>query len=40
MPIQLSGGFRTRVGMADAIQSGSTDLIGLGRASVLEPDVR
>lgn len=39
VPIQLSGGFRSRVGMADAIDSGVTDLVGLGRASVLEPSL-
>ncbi|KAL2074101.1 hypothetical protein VTL71DRAFT_7879 [Oculimacula yallundae] len=37
--IQLSGGFRSRTGMADAILSGSCDLIGLGRTAVLEPDI-
>ncbi|MCJ1308426.1 hypothetical protein MMC25_002079 [Agyrium rufum] len=37
VPIQLSGGFRSRTGMADAIDSGVCDLIGLGRAAVLEP---
>ena len=39
IPIQLSGGFRSRTGMADAIDSGVTDLIGLGRAAVLEPEL-
>lgn len=39
IPIQLSGGFRSRTGMADAIESGVTDLIGLGRAAVLEPEL-
>lgn len=39
IPIQLSGGFRSRNGMADAIDSGICDLIGLGRAAVLEPDL-
>ena len=38
-PLQLSGGFRSRTGMADAITSGACDLIGLGRASILEPDL-
>lgn len=38
-PIQLSGGFRSRIGMADAIESGITDLIGLGRTAVLEPSI-
>ncbi|KAK4561815.1 hypothetical protein LTR86_004494 [Recurvomyces mirabilis] len=39
VPVQLSGGFRTRTGMADAIYSRSCDLIGLGRAAVLEPEL-
>lgn len=39
VPIQLSGGFRSRTGMADAIYSGTCDLIGLGRAAVLEPEL-
>lgn len=38
-PIQLSGGFRSRDDMADAILSGACDLIGLGRTAVLEPDI-
>ncbi|QIW95260.1 hypothetical protein AMS68_000778 [Peltaster fructicola] len=39
IPIQLSGGFRSRTGMADALDSGVCQLIGLGRAAVLEPDL-
>jgi len=39
VPIQLSGGFRSRNGMADAIESGVCDLVGLGRASVLQPEL-
>ena len=39
VPVQLSGGFRSRTGMADAIQSGACDMIGLGRAAVLEPEL-
>lgn len=39
IPIQLSGGFRSRTGMADAIDSGVCDLIGLGRSAVLEPEL-
>lgn len=38
-PLQLSGGFRSRTGMADAIMCGACDLIGLGRASILEPEI-
>jgi 2,4-dienoyl-CoA reductase-like NADH-dependent reductase (Old Yellow Enzyme family) len=39
IPIQLSGGFRSRTGMADAIDSGICELVGLGRAAVLEPEL-
>lgn len=38
-PIQLSGGFRSRAGMADAITSGACDMIGLGRTAVLDPGI-
>lgn len=39
VPIQLSGGFRSRTGMADALSSGECQLIGLGRSVVLEPEL-
>ncbi|KAK0254486.1 hypothetical protein B0A54_13004 [Friedmanniomyces endolithicus] len=39
VPVQLSGGFRTRTGMADAVHSRTCDLIGLGRSAVLEPEI-
>ena len=39
VPVQLSGGFRSRIGMADAIESGACQLIGLGRTAVLEPSL-
>ncbi|KAK5118581.1 hypothetical protein LTR85_008046 [Meristemomyces frigidus] len=39
VPIQLSGGFRSRNGMADAVDSGVCQLIGLGRSAVLEPEL-
>nr|OQO25654.1 hypothetical protein B0A51_05478 [Rachicladosporium sp. CCFEE 5018] len=39
IPIQLSGGFRSRTGMADALDSGICQMIGLGRAAVLEPEL-
>lgn len=35
----LTGGIRTRTGMADIISSGTADLIGLGRPSAMEPDL-
>lgn len=39
MPFQLSGGFRSRIGMADAIASGACQLVGLGRSAILEPEL-
>ncbi|HCR47857.1 MAG TPA: NADH oxidase, partial [Marinobacter hydrocarbonoclasticus] len=33
------GGFRTERGMAQAIDSGATDLVGLARPLVVEPDL-
>jgi hypothetical protein len=39
VPVQLSGGFRSRTGMADAVASGVCDLVGLGRAAVIEPSL-
>lgn len=39
IPVQLSGGFRSRTGMADSIDSGVCQLIGLGRSAVLEPEL-
>ena len=34
-----NAGFRSRTGMADAIESGVCSLIGLGRSAVLQPDI-
>ena len=39
MPVQLSGGFRSRSGMADAVDSGACDLLGPGRTAALEPEI-
>ena len=33
----VTGGFRTRVGMEDALSSGSCDLIGIGRPATVKP---
>ncbi len=38
MPVMVTGGFRTRVGMMEALASDATDLIGLGRPMCTEPD--
>lgn len=38
MPIMVTGGFRTLVGMEAALQDGHTDMIGAGRPFCTEPD--
>lgn len=39
MPLMLTGGFRSRTAMADALRAGACDLIGLGRPMCVEPDL-
>lgn len=39
MPLMLTGGFRTRAGMAAALAEGAVDVIGLGRPLAVEPDL-
>lgn len=39
VPLMVTGGFRTRAGMEEALASNSCDLIGLGRASVMNPSL-
>jgi 2,4-dienoyl-CoA reductase-like NADH-dependent reductase (Old Yellow Enzyme family) len=39
VPLMLTGGFRTLAGMANAIDSGAVDIVGLARALALEPDL-
>lgn len=39
IPIVVTGGFRTMEGMQRALNSGATDMIGLGRPLVVEPDL-
>ncbi|MGM0583138.1 MAG: NADH:flavin oxidoreductase/NADH oxidase family protein [Pseudomonadota bacterium] len=38
-PLMVSGGFRTKAAMEEALASGAADVIGLGRPLVLEPDL-
>jgi 2,4-dienoyl-CoA reductase-like NADH-dependent reductase (Old Yellow Enzyme family) len=38
MPLMLTGGFRTRAGMEEALGSGAVDLCGVARAMALEPE--
>ena len=39
LPLWLTGGFRTRVGMEEALTSGAVDVIGLARPMALEPEL-
>jgi len=39
VPIMLTGGFRSSSAMAAAVASGATDVVGLARPLVLEPDL-
>lgn len=39
VPLMVTGGFRTETGMAEALASGATDLVGLARPLVVEPDL-
>ncbi len=38
-PLVVTGGFRTAPGMAQAIESGAVDMVGLARILAVEPDV-
>lgn len=38
-PLAVTGGFRSGKGMAQAIQSGAVDMVGLARILAIEPDV-
>jgi 2,4-dienoyl-CoA reductase-like NADH-dependent reductase (Old Yellow Enzyme family) len=37
LTLMVTGGFRTRAGMAAALNSGACDLIGLGRPAIANP---
>lgn len=37
--LMVTGGFRSRVGMGQALRSGACDLIGLGRPACIDPDL-
>jgi len=38
-PLMLTGGFRTRDGMAAALTGGAVDIVGLARPLIVEPDL-
>ncbi|WP_405720293.1 NADH:flavin oxidoreductase/NADH oxidase family protein [Streptomyces sp. NBC_00046] len=39
LPLMVTGGFRTRSGMSEAIGGGAVDVIGLGRPLIMEPEL-
>lgn len=39
IPLAVTGGFRTRNGMTEALMSGSTDMIGLARPLAVDPSI-
>jgi 2,4-dienoyl-CoA reductase-like NADH-dependent reductase (Old Yellow Enzyme family) len=39
LPLMVTGGFRSRAFMAEALAAGELDVIGLGRPTCLEPDL-
>ncbi|KAH7012539.1 NADPH dehydrogenase [Microdochium trichocladiopsis] len=39
VPLMVTGGFHSRKGMEEAVTGGGTDLIGVGRAAVMEPSL-
>jgi 2,4-dienoyl-CoA reductase-like NADH-dependent reductase (Old Yellow Enzyme family) len=39
MPLMVTGGFRTRAAMEEAVTSGGVDVVGLGRPMCAEPDL-
>ncbi len=38
VPLMVTGGFRTRAGMDDALSGGAVDVVGLGRPLAVEPE--
>jgi len=39
MPVMVTGGFRTKAGMEDALAQGAADVIGLGRPMCVDPEL-
>lgn len=39
LPLMVTGGFRSKAAMEQAINAGSADVIGLGRPMIMEPDL-
>ncbi len=39
MPLMVTGGFRTRAGMEEAVSSGACDVVGVARPLCVDPDL-
>ncbi|MGW4890118.1 NADH:flavin oxidoreductase/NADH oxidase family protein [Streptomyces murinus] len=39
LPLMVTGGFRSRLGMAEAVAGDAVDIVGLGRPLIMEPDL-
>ena len=39
LPLMVTGGFRSRVGMNEALESGSVSLVGLARPLAVDPEL-
>ncbi|MCA9709505.1 MAG: NADH:flavin oxidoreductase/NADH oxidase family protein [Myxococcales bacterium] len=39
LPLMVTGGFRTRTGMNEALAAGATDVVGIARPLAVEPDL-
>lgn len=39
LPLMVTGGFRSRAGMNEALAGGAVDVIGMGRPLIMEPDL-
>ena len=39
VPLMVTGGFRSAAGMAEALQGGAIDLVGIARSLAMEPDL-
>lgn len=39
LPLMVTGGFRSRRGMVEALDGGAADVIGMGRPLIMEPDL-
>ena len=39
MPIMVTGGFKSRLGVQSALESGAADAVGLAKPFIIEPEL-